>query len=92
MSIKKKFEANITLTWTEDPESIEYKWDDKLITSEINTWLKDLGFKVEVKVKEYTDKKKIEKEWRDAVADGHIVSSLEEFIEDKEAGCYDKSS
>ena len=42
--------------------------------------------------KEYTDKKKIEKEWRDAVADGHIVSSLEEFIEDKEAGCYDKSS
>ena len=50
MSIKKKFEANITLTWTEDPESIEYKWDDKLITSEINTWLKDLGFKVEVKV------------------------------------------
>ena len=50
MSIKKKFEAKITLTWTEDPESIEYKWDDRLITSEIKTWLEDLDFKVEVKV------------------------------------------
>ena len=50
MSIKKKFEAKITLTWTEDPESIEDKWDDRLITSEIKTWLEDLDFKVEVKV------------------------------------------
>ena len=50
MNIDKKFEAKITLTWTEDPENIEYKWDDKLITSEIKTWLEDLGFKVEVKV------------------------------------------
>ena len=30
-----------------------------------------------------------EQEWLDAVAEGHIVSSLEEYIEDCKNGCYD---
>tara|TARA_Y100000361_G_scaffold133822_1_gene132390 strand:- start:34 stop:204 length:171 start_codon:yes stop_codon:yes gene_type:complete len=48
---KKEFKAEITLTWTEEPDEISYKWDDKNITSEITNWLTDLGFKVELEVK-----------------------------------------
>ena len=45
---KKEFKAEITLTWTEEPDEISYKWDDKNITSEITNWLTDLGFKVKL--------------------------------------------
>ena len=34
-------------------------------------------------------KRDYEQEWRDAVAEGHIVSSLEEYIEDCKSGVYD---
>ena len=34
-------------------------------------------------------KRDYEQEWREAVADGHIVSSLEEYIEDCKNGVYD---
>jgi len=35
-------------------------------------------------------KQDYEQEWRDAVAEGHIVSSLEEYIEDCKSGVYDE--
>jgi len=48
--MKKKYQAKVTLTWEVKRNEVVYDWNEKNISSEIITWLEDLGFKVKVEI------------------------------------------